>query len=459
MKVASRENISRILDETNTHWRTGKLEENKQISYKRNTYLSVLKSIVEKGSKLTILYGARGTGKTTIAHQIISGLIRNKVSSKGVVYIPFDNPVLSQVSIKDLLAIYRLYISGEKQIVCILDEAWKAQDFESDIDEIIRKGDTKILFISSMIFDFKKMFKDIPFQCERLWQLGFFEFCEMRGKRTAIKKRLSINELYDKTQIELNNYFLRLSEIEKEFNKYIFSGTFPKTWTNILQSEADMSNAGELRKINAVNNLLCMLVQDSGKPFNLSRLLQGLGETYKITRPTAENLIALFEQSGLISKVSQFDCNLKRVEKAFSVIYPNSLDIFSSIFQIFPNTATPLEIEALIKTAIFDNTYASLNPTEVGYMQVGTKKIDIVLKLPEPEIIHAAIIPEGFGQESLLIDVAYNNDGYTLSSLLVEKASPAQRGIIITKNPTEYGLLEQNKNILKIPAYAFLYSL
>lgn len=112
----------------------------------------------------------------------------------------------------------------------------------------------------------------------------------------------------------------------------------------------------------------------------------------------------------------------------------------------------PIEIEKAVETAVYKHVAAFYyqKATSVGYYRGGRKgkEIDIVVDYPNAK--------------NILIEVKYR-EGAPIKDddAIVELVEEAAAGIVVTKNPSDYGVhnTPSGKNLLRIPAFAFLYLL
>lgn len=171
-----------------------------------------------------------------------------------------------------------------------------------------------------------------------------------------------------------------------------------------------------------------------------------------VSRVTVENYIQFLESANLIYQSWPVDMAGKKVLKAKAKIYIADAAIRNAVLMDDSIMADPVAMGKVVETAVYKHVAAFYyqRATSVGYFRGGrrNKEIDIVVDYPNIK--------------NILIEVKYR-DGAPIANddAIVELCDEASVAIVVTKEANDFGVHNTpgGKELLRIPAFAFLYLL
>jgi predicted AAA+ superfamily ATPase len=250
---------------------------------------SVKKSLLND-EKVVIIYGARQTGKTTMANNIL-----NSISGKILRVNADEEKYIELLSSRDYS---RMQLLIEGYDVLFIDEAQRIPDLGINL-KIIHDNNPqlKILVTVSSSFDIANTVNE-----------------PLTGRTSTYKLHpISLHELKDKNSVfELQN---RLEEFmtyglypallkyknANDKEKYIIELSNSYLYKDILE----LSN---IRNSSQINKLLKLLAFQIGSEVSINELAQNLG----MSQETVNNYIDLLEKSFIVFRLSGFSKNLRK---------------------------------------------------------------------------------------------------------------------------------------------------
>ncbi len=261
-----------------------------------------------KAREVLLLLGARRTGKSTLAYQIIRDLLNNKTYPEAILFINLDEPLFQSKS-KDpmyLTEIIEYYLAQKKSIPA----------FYLFIDEI-QNHDYWVQTIKTL-YDTRKNIKIILtgststlLQKEISTRLSGRYF-HIIVYPLSFREYLSFKKLQKPATIEKLQYF----------NDYLEFGAFPRV---VLEDDKDLKQEllknyfqtiylkdiiypNNLRNNKDVFDLLYFLISNIGKNFSYSNIAKTLG----IAVETVKEYIGCAENSYLIYTLTKYDASVKK---------------------------------------------------------------------------------------------------------------------------------------------------
>jgi predicted AAA+ superfamily ATPase len=261
-----------------------------------------------KGREVLLLLGARRTGKSTLAYQIIRNLLNNRIPPEAILFINLDEPLFQSKS-KDpmyLTEIIEYYLAQKKSIPA----------FYLFIDEI-QNHDYWVQTIK-ILYDTRKNIKIILtgststlLQKEISTRLSGRYF-HIMVYPLSFREYLSFKKLQKPATIEKLQYF----------NDYLEFGAFPRV---VLEDDKDLKQEllknyfqtiylkdiiypNNLRNNKDVFDLLYFLISNIGKNFSYSNIAKTLG----IAVETVKEYIGCAENSYLIYTLTKYDASVKK---------------------------------------------------------------------------------------------------------------------------------------------------
>lgn len=171
-----------------------------------------------------------------------------------------------------------------------------------------------------------------------------------------------------------------------------------------------------------------------------------------VSRPTVENYIEYLEGANLIYQSWPINMAGKKVLKASPKIYIADSAIRNAVLMDDSILSDPVEMGKLVETAVYKHVAAFYyqQAASVGYYRGGKrgKEIDVVV--------------EYSNSKNILIEVKYR-EGAPIpdDSAIVELSGEAAASIVVTKTADDFGVhnTKNGKDLIRIPAFAFLYLL
>lgn len=470
MALTTKEGILKVLNSYNPWWKTGATNPTLTKTYKRFAFYDAMRKIDDSDIRRSvILTGTRRVGKTTIQYQMINELLKRGISPKKILFISLDHPMLKLSDFGEILACYHEYIYADNDVYYFFDEIQYAQDWDKWLKVIYDiYPETKIVATGSAS---PALIKGSTESGAGRWSvicvptLSFYEYCELIGiKKPEFSPKLKVTSFLTMTRQEQTEVMLKLSDIQKHFNRYLQIGGFPelalsdndilaqqvmredvvdKVLKRDLPSLYNIRNSTELERIFLY---LCNVSSEIVSIDNLAKELNG------VSRPTVENYIKYLEGANLIYQSWPVDMAGKKVLKAKPKIYIADAAIRNAVLMDDDMLTNPVEMGKIVETAVYKHIAAFYyqKSTSVGYYRGGKKdkEIDVVVEYPNIK--------------NLLIEVKYRDSAPVPNdSAICQLCSEASASVIVTKSSDDYGIhhAPDGTKMVRMPAYAFLYLL
>ncbi len=470
MAITSREGILKVLSAFNPWWKTGTVNPKMSKTYKRFAFHEAMKRLDQTDIRRTVvLTGTRRVGKTTIQYQMIETLLERGVSPQKIVFISMDHPMLKLSGVNEVLECYHENIYAEQDVYYFFDEIQYAQDWDKWLKTIYdMQPDTQVVATGSAS---PALIKGNQESGAGRWTviqvptMSFYEYCEILNlDRPELPKTFKATQMLHMSQQDRTRIMMQLSKVQNHFNRYLQVGGFPelaladndimaqqvmredvvdKVLKRDLPSLCNIRNATELERIFLY---LCNVSSEIVSIDAIAKELSG------VSRPTVENYIQYLESANLIYQSWPVDMAGKRVLKSKPKIYIADAAIRNAVLMDDSLLTNPGEMGKIVETAVYKHVAAFYyqKATSVGYFRGGkkNKEIDIVVDY------HNA--------ENILIEVKYR-EGAPIpgDDAIAELCAEASAAIIVTKGASDFGVhnTKSGKDMLRIPAFAFLYLL
>lgn len=470
MAITSKESILKVLSAYNPWWKTGVVSPKMSKSYKRFAFHEAMKRLNEKDIRRTVvLTGTRRVGKTTIQYQMIESLLNSGVAPQKIVFISMDHPMLKLSQFQDVLECYHENIYAEQDAYYFFDEVQYAQDWDRWLKTIYdTQPDTKVVATSSASPALIKGSRESGagrWSVIQVPTLSFYEYCELLGvDHPDIPGNLKVTSLLNKTQIERNQIMLQLSKVQNHFMRYLQVGGFPELALadndlmaqQIMREDVvdkvlkrDLPALYNIRNATELERIFLYLCNVSSEIVSIEAITKELNG---VSRATVESYIQYLESANLIYQSWPVDMAGKKVLKARPKIYIADAAIRNAVLMDDSILTDPVGMGKVVETTIYKHVAAFYYQfaTSVGYFRGGKKNKEIDVVVDYPNI------------KKILIEVKYR-DGAPIADddAIVELCEEASAAIIVTKSPSDFGVhnTKSGKELLRIPAYAFLYLL
>ena len=470
MAITSKEGILKVLTAYNPWWKSGTVHPRMAKSYQRFAFHEAMKRLDQTDIRRTVvLTGTRRVGKTTIQYQMIEALLGRGIAPQKIVFISMDHPMLKLSGVNEVLECYHENIYAEQDAYYFFDEIQYAQDWDKWLKIIYdMQPDTQVVATGSAS---PALIKGNQESGAGRWTviqvptMSFYEYCEILNlDRPVLPQNLKITQMLRMTQQERTKIMLQLSRIQNHFNRYLQVGGFPELALadndimaqQIMREDVvdkvlkrDLPSLYHIRNATELERIFLYLCNVSSEIVSIDAIAK---ELCGVSRPTVENYIQYLESANLIYQSWPVDMAGKRVLKAKPKIYIADAAIRNAVLMDDTLLSDPVEMGKIVETAVYKHVAAFYDrkATSVGYFRGGkkNKEIDIVV--------------DCHNSGNILIEVKYREgapvpDDDAISELCAEAAA----AIIVTKGSADFGVhnTKSGKDILRIPAFAFLYLL
>jgi predicted AAA+ superfamily ATPase len=470
MAITSKEGILKVLKAYNPWWTTGIMNPKMSRTYKRFAFYEAMKWLEQRDLRRTVvLTGARRVGKTTIQYQIVEALLNRDVAPKKIVFISMDHPMLKLAGFNEILECYHENIYAEQDCYYFFDEVQYAQDWDKWLKTIYdTQPDTQVVATGSAS---PALIKGDQESGAGRWTviqiptMSFYEYCELLElARPELPQNLKITLLPCKKQQERTWIMMQLTGVQNYFNRYLQIGGFPE----LALSSNDLM-AQQIMREDVVDKVLkrdLPALYNIRNPIELERIFLYLcnvsseivsieaiaKELSGVSRPTVVNYIQYLESANLIYQSWPVNMAGKKILKASPKIYIADAAIRNAVLMDDSLLTNPVEMGKVVETAVYKHVAAFYyqQATSVGYFRGGRKgkEIDIVVDYPNIK--------------NILIEVKYRERAHISDDdAISELSGEASAAIVVTKNASDFGIhnTKSGKNIIRIPAFAFLYLL
>lgn len=472
MSIINDEDILKVIINYNVWWKTGRIPKEAEKDMKRTVFKDANKAFLDKEiRRFVILTGARRVGKTIILYQQIQDLLNNGVEPKNILYISLDNPILKLSKLNKILELYELQISGEGEKYIFLDEVQYAEDWDTWLKVLYDQNNKIHIMATGSASPIIK--QGAAESGAGRWvtitvpTLSFYEYCKLKSTQESeieeqFVENIKIEELDKMDEKELGELVIKLSSLQKHFNRYIKIGGFPELALSsndeyaqrILREDIvdkvlkrDMPALFAIRNISVLEKVFIYLCIKSSNIVNYSNMSKDLENT---SIATIQDYIMYLKNANLIYESNPINNQNGKVLKSNPKVYVVDSAIRNAVLMKDDVITDFVELGYSVETAVYRHLYTYIknyNGT-VGYYRDSkkNKEIDIVGKS-----LKTNFYVEVKYRERTQIDK--DNPLYNLPD-------KNDKIFVITREATDYGIITKDeKKIIKIPAFAFLYLL
>lgn len=470
MAITTKENILKVLSGYNPWWKTGGINPIFSKNYKRFAFYEAMKKLNNTQIRRTVvLTGTRRVGKTTIQYQMIDELLKSGVNPRQIVFISMDHPMLKLSAFGEILECYHENIYADKDVYYFFDEIQYASEWDKWLKTIYdMQPETKVVATGSASPALIKGNRESGAGRWTIIQvptMSFYEYCEILNiEKPELPKNLRPTMFTHFSRQEFTEVMLKLSDIQKHFNRYLRVGGFPElalSTDDIMAAQVmredvvdkvlkrDLPSLYNIRNSTELERIFLYLCNVSSEIVSIDAIAKELNG---VSRPTVENYIAYLESANLIYQSWPVDMADKKVLKARPKIYIADAAIRNAVLMDDTLMTNATEMGKIAETAVYKHIVAFYyqKATSVGYFRGGKKdkEIDIVVEYPKIK--------------NILVEVKYR-DGAPIADndAISELCNESSACVIVTKSSTDYGVHDTKSGfkMLRIPAYAFLYLL
>ena len=470
MAITTKEGILKVLSAYNPWWKTGVVNPKLSRTYKRFAFYEAMKRIDQTNLRRTVvLTGTRRVGKTTIQYQMIEALLAKGVPPQKIVFISMDHPMLKLSGFNEILECYHENVYAEQDVYYFFDEVQYAQEWDKLLKTIYdMQPDTQVIATGSAS---PALIKGNQESGAGRWSviqvptMSFYEYCELLDlDRPVLPKNLKITPLLHMSKQERTQIMLQLSKVQNHFTRYLQVGGFPELALadndlmaqQIMREDVvdkvlkrDLPSLYNIRNATELERIFLYLCNVSSEIVSIEAIAKELNG---VSRPTVENYIQYLESANLIYQSWPINMAGKKVLKASPKIYIADAAIRNAVLMDDSMLTDPVQMGKIVETAVYKHVAAFYyqQATSVGYFRGGKrgKEIDVVVDYPNTK--------------NILIEVKYR-EGAPIADddAICELCDEAAAAIIVTKNANDFGIhnTKSGKDMIRIPAFAFLYLL
>lgn len=474
MAIVTEEQVIKVLRQYNPWWRSPSAIREESKPQRRLAYYEALRMIKHRTiRRFAVLSGARRVGKTTIMYQMMETLMDEGVSSKNILYVSFDNPIVKLVNVETVLSIYEsLYpIGGTKYI--FLDEVQYTDNWELWMKVIYdSRKDIRLTATGSASPILERGAADSGtgrWSVLKIPTLSFYEYCRLlQLEEPVLPDKMKLTELVNLTDPQLGDLMDRFAPLEGHFNRYLTIGGFPELVLSdddayaqrMLREDVvdkvikrDVLTLFNIRSPLLMEKLFLYLCMNSTEIFSVTTAAKELENT---SISTIESYINALEMSNLIYLAKPVDVGSKGALKGKPKIFIADAAIRNAVLMIDDVLSDEKEMGAMVETCVYKHmvSFYQGSTAQLGYFRKAKdnqKEVDVVVKLP---------------REKILCEVKYRNnsripDGDAIVELCKDEKEKIASAFLITKHLTDFGITRHKTKvpILRVPAMAFLYLL
>ncbi len=313
---------------------------NVETGIKRKVYLEKLLQLL-KSELITIVIGARRSGKSFIMRQIAEELIHSGIPKNEILIINLEDPRFPKLTANLLHKIYELYLEELKpkgKPYIFLDEIQEVENWEKWVLMMKELNKANVIITGSnaklLGTDLATLLTGRHLDLE-VFPLSFREFMQFRNL-----------EIKDKMDIISN-----AAGIKSQMNEYLQIGAFPEI---ILREnkkerllayfddivEKDLIQRHKIRKSEDMKSLLKFYFSNTSALSTYNSLEKHL----KISASTIEKFSAYFSAAYLLFFVKRFSFKVKEQEKSPRKVYAIDTGLSSAIgFSFIKNNGKLME--------------------------------------------------------------------------------------------------------------------
>lgn len=291
------------------------------------TYRRYLYSTIDFDDKMIAIFGARGTGKTTLLFQYLGEL---QERGDNALYISLDYPFLSGI---DIIELVEEFVDDGGEYL-LLDEVHRYEAFSSHLKTIYDLFDIKVIVTGSSATSILNAKSDLSRRVT-LYNLNGFSFREyIEVKHKLFLESYTLEDIL-KNHIKIAKSINKNSlDILKEFKAYLKKGYYPfyfdkksSYYQNLLNTinltiDLDLTSLGLIEqkytyKLKKLLEVIC-----ESKPFEVN--YSKIATMAEISRVKLYDYITYLSDGQMILLVDENISGLKKVQKPAKIYLNNT---------------------------------------------------------------------------------------------------------------------------------------
>lgn len=461
--IANREEALAILSQYNPWWEGGRPAD--LPASRRAVYGEVRDWVINPPApRAALLSGPRQVGKTTLLMQVIDTLLDQGAPPQNILYATFDHPLLKAMGVEKMVQLWRdHHLPAEGLEYLFLDEIQFVPDWQTWIKhQVDFRKDRRIVVTGSAT----------PLVAEgqesgvgrwhtiRLATLSFYEFLQLRRVDTPeLPEVPTLASLFQWSAADRRKTSAAAEPLVAHFHDYLLRGGFPQcalrpsieTAQRMLREDIvdkvlrrDMTFMFGVRRVVELEQLFLYLCLHDGGLLDMTALCRNL----EVKRPTANNYLALLENTHLLYRLSPFGYG-KEVLRAKHKAYLADAAIGPSVLlmgrRLLENEAA---LGRAVETALFKHVYSRYYRDSIGFSFWRAKtghEVDIVAQVgmrPVPFEVKFRRASTGAGELKGIIEFC--------------RERAIRRGYVITRDLRDFSTIPidtvDGGALLKVPA-------
>lgn len=349
---------------------------------------------IKDSSKIQTVIGARRAGKTYLLFNKIKELEEKGIARKQIAYLNFENPVLNDVSHKEIKDIIELHWSIfpeiiNKKIYLFIDEPQSIAKWELAIREIYDNYNCRLFITGSSS---KLLSKEISTSLRGrsittvLLPLSFKEFLEFKNFE------LDINKISSKSKAKIAHYFEEFLQfggypeivLEEDANEKL---RIIKDYFDLVVYK-DLVERYNVKNTNLIKWLMNSLTSSIAKEASLNKFYLNLkSQGIKLSKNTLYEYFSMLEDSFFVFPLRKFDHSCRNEDLSIPKIYLNDIG-FLSLYSLknFGQRLENIVFLDLIRQAknsplIKINYWKHSNGKEVDFIVSKGKKVNSAIQV------------------------------------------------------------------------------
>ena len=294
------------LAEWNEWWSTKKV--NKELIGKEREITKKTEEILSF-KEIKTLVGIRRCGKSTLLYQFIDYLLnKKKVEPKHILFINFEDPILSKATFNEIFDIYQANINPDEKPYIFLDEVNRCKEWTLFLRKLYDLKKIKQVFITDSTSKF----------------ISSEYVSSLTGRKINLNiTPLSFSEFLDWNKIDVKQTFSRgqINKIKNLLNLYLNWGGLPEVvkkksdiQKKILLNNYlnDIIHKDIVERYNAnfikIKELVDYIISNSGSLFSPRKY----SRTYNLSLDSINTYIGYLKEVFLFQALPKFDYSLKK---------------------------------------------------------------------------------------------------------------------------------------------------
>jgi len=350
--------------------------------YERKLFKEAKKWIDKKA--IVVITGMRRVGKTTLLKVVF-----NEINSRNKVFLDIENPIVQKTFQEEnydniFLNLKQYGITKDEKAYIFLDEIQAMPGIVKTIKYLFDNYNVQFFLTGSSSFYIKNIFSESLAGRKVIFELYPLDFDEF----------LLFNEINKENQKNFKEKNAKKNEILhqkliKYYEEYALFGGFPQVVLaktidekkafieDIFKSyfEKDVKSLGDFKDLNALRDLILLLMQRTGTKLNLSKVSSEIG----ITRQTLYSYLSFLEATYFITLVSPFSRSIDREVAGAKKVYLCDTGMLTHFSRASQGAILENSVFNLIKLVDKLNYYQRRTGAEIDFI-LKNRKIAIEIK-------------------------------------------------------------------------------